>query len=252
MIRAVRFATRFGFRIDRRTAAAVRRHAPKIASISGERVFDELSRMLSRSSAAEAMRELEKLSLARELLPELFEREGLWDAALVRIAAVCRKQTANLAFGALLAELPSASVRRIIRRWGASNELRDELCFYARHLGDWQSAADSPLCDFKRLMGSGYFESLRVLWGIEERRLTGKRTQLRRIARRAGSIPKARIAPEPFVKGNDLIRMHLTEGPKLGRILKQLYDAQLNEQLTSRRGAMAIARRLVRDAQSQQ
>jgi len=56
MLRAVRFAVGLGFRIDPATAAAVRKHARGISAISGERIFDELNKMLSRDSAGEALR----------------------------------------------------------------------------------------------------------------------------------------------------------------------------------------------------
>jgi poly(A) polymerase len=245
MVRAVRFGVRFDFKIAPATASAIRRHASAIKSISGERIFDEVSKMLAHPSGAEAMCTLKKLGLAREILPELFGPKSLWDVAMKRIASVASKRDPCLAFGAMLADLPEAKIRGIIRRWGASNDLRDELCFYSRHLGDWRSAADLPLCDFKRLLANRHFEKLRVLWRIEERRLTGRQLCARRITQRARSIPKSKIAPQPFVTGSDLIRMGLSESPSLGRVLKQLYDAQLNEQLTSRRQALAMARELV-------
>ncbi len=245
MIRAVRFAVHLGFRIAPKTATAIRHHAPNITSISGERIFDELSKMLTLASAPDAMRKLEKLSLARAILPELFEKSETWNITLRRVKAVAKKRTVGLTLGAMLVDLPSATIRAIIRRWGASNDLRDELCFYCQHLGDWRAAAEMPLCEFKRLMANPHFESLRSLWFFEERMDTRKKTQSRRIARRAAAIPKSRIAPPPFVTGSDLIRIGLTEGPRLGRILKRLYDAQLNEQVTSRRQALAMGRRLI-------
>ena len=42
MLRAVRFAARFGFEIDPATTAAIRRSAAKINLVSRERVRDEL------------------------------------------------------------------------------------------------------------------------------------------------------------------------------------------------------------------
>src|SRR3954469_23233625 len=46
LLRAVRFAARLGFPIPPATAAAVRRHAPRLAQIAPERVGDELRVML--------------------------------------------------------------------------------------------------------------------------------------------------------------------------------------------------------------
>jgi len=51
-----------------------------------------------------------------------------------------------------------------------------------------------------------------------------------------------------LVKGVDLLAMGLKEGPRVGEILKKLYDAQLNEELKVRRAALAAARRMIEGA----
>jgi tRNA nucleotidyltransferase/poly(A) polymerase len=246
MIRAVRFAVRLGFRIAPGTAAAIRENAGRITAISGERVFDELSKMLSRASAGAALRKLGELGLAREVLPELFEREGLWAAAVSRVAHVAGRRDATLAFGALLLDLPPAVIRRIVRRLGASNELREALCWFAASRDRWRTAADVPLCEFKRLMAHRRFGELRRLWRFEERRAGGGQRQSRRIARRAGAVPPAKVDPPPLVTGDDLKALGLPEGPRLGRVLADIRDAQLNEDIAARRDAIRLARKLIR------
>ena len=245
MVRAVRFAVRLGFRIVPATAAAVRKHTHNIVHISGERIFDELSKMLERDSGAEALRKMEELGLAQKILPELFAQSGLWRVATDRVEHVAKRQDVCLAFGTMTADLPPKTIRKVVRRWGASNNLRDELLFYSKHLDDWRKAAAMPLCDFKRLMANTNFSRLRALWWFEERRQTGGESHNRRIGRRAGGIPKNKIAPPPLVTGADLIGMGLSEGAKLGRILRAIYNAQLNEQITSRGQAMKKAREMV-------
>jgi len=244
MIRAVRFAVRLGFKIAPQTEAAIRRFAPRIASISGERIYDELSKMLSRDSAGKALRRLRQLALARHILPELFEPRDIYETAAWRVEQVAKTRDVTLALGALLAELPAESIRRIVRRWGASNDLRSELCFYSQHVGDWRRAAEMALCELKRLMSSGHFEGLRALWRVEERRLTQGQLHSRRIARRIKGIPEDQISPAPLVTGDDLKKLGLLEGPRLGRILRMVYDAQLNEKIATSAEAIAMARRL--------
>jgi len=51
MLRAVRFAARFGFQIDPATAGAIRRLAAKTTAVSRERVRDELTKMLTEGHA---------------------------------------------------------------------------------------------------------------------------------------------------------------------------------------------------------
>ena len=245
MLRAGRFAVQLGFRIAPATAAAARKLAPKIASISGERIFDELSKMLSTDTAAQSLRLLDELRLAREVLPELFAEPGDWRQAVKRVESVAARRDLVLTLGALLSGFDGKTIRRIIRRWGASNELGDGVCLLASHRGQWREAADMPLCDFKRLMAGKHFQRLRTLWSAAEREETQRSVFARRIARRAAAIPKGNVAPVPFVSGDDLAAMGLKEGPSMGQILRKLYDAQLDEEITSRRRALATARKLI-------
>src|SRR6202049_4996116 len=54
MLRAVRFASRFGYTIEPATFAAIRKLAPEIRRVSRERVRDELTKMLIEGHAREA------------------------------------------------------------------------------------------------------------------------------------------------------------------------------------------------------
>jgi len=245
MIRAVRFAVRLDFTLNDRTRRSIRKHAAKISAISGERICDELTKMLSHGSAGQAVEMLAAVGLAAAVLPELFESENLWDRAAARVRAMAPRADATGALAALLGELKPKVISTIVRRWGASNELRDALRWLASNLGLWPKIADSPLCRFKRLMAREHFGLLLELWRNEEQTADGGETQYKRIAARAESIPSDRAAPRPLVTGNDLIAMGLAEGPRLGRIAKKLYDAQLNEEFETRRQALSAARRLM-------
>lgn len=46
------------------------------------------------------------------------------------------------------------------------------------------------------------------------------------------------ILPDPLVRGNDLIRLGIKEGRLIGLILKELYEAQMEDQLTSKEDAL--------------
>ncbi len=245
LIRAVRFATRLDFHVDKDTEAAIRRYAKKITVISGERIYDELAKMLAAPSAAVALRKLHDSGLAREILPELFQSDKTWPAAVEQVAAVAAKGDAVLAMGALLMNLPKTAISRIVRRWGASNEFKDTLGYLSVNRDGWRDAVEIPLCQFKRLMANSDWQRLRRLWTVRERIETGSCALSRRIARRAGQIAPVQIAPQPFVTGNDLKAMGLKEGRDIGRILRKLYDAQLNEELKSRKKALAAAAMLV-------
>jgi len=246
MLRAVRFAVRLGFGLCPRTASAIRRHAPRIEAISGERILDELTKMLQLASGGEALEMMHDLGLAQVVLKDLFARPGAWQSAVRRAGEVAARKDFPLTLAAVLGDLPQGTIRRIVRRWGASNHLRETLCWLARHGDDWRDAPQMPLCDFKRLMACEHFGRLRVLWRHAERARTGRQVCSRRIARRAAGIDKSRIAPAPLVTGDDLKSLGLREGPRLGRVLRAIHDAQLNEVVTTRRQALRKADEMIR------
>ncbi|MFA6134839.1 MAG: CCA tRNA nucleotidyltransferase [Phycisphaerae bacterium] len=248
MIRAVRFTVRFGFRMDESTAEAIRQYAAHITDISGERIFEELGKMLVRESAAQAAEMLGEVRLAEAILPELFAATGLWERGLGRLRMVAQRKDTTLALAALMAELPAPAIEAICRRWGTSNELREGLCLLAGHLDDWQRSADMPLCQFKRLLAGRHFPRLLALWDAQERLLTGESKLTGQAACRARAIPDYNIAPRPLITGKHLKVLGLTEGPELGRILRAVYDAQLNEEIATRREAMERARQLLAEA----
>ncbi len=71
MIRAVRFASRLGFRLEARTRRAVVRHAPEILSASPARLLDEIFKLFGFGAGEPAFLLLWELGLLRVLLPEL-------------------------------------------------------------------------------------------------------------------------------------------------------------------------------------
>jgi poly(A) polymerase len=251
LLRAVRFSVRLGFHIHPATATAIERHAPYLGRISGERIYDEFGKMLSHPTAAAALRQLHKTRLLAQILPELLEpNDELWLAAHQRVDRLPCPDDPLLNFGALLMDLPVETIARIARRWGTSNHFKETMQEFSARRDEWRTAAEAPLCDFKRLMAGEHWHWLRLLWKVREKIETNSPQQSIRIARRAGAIDPAQVAPEPFVTGEDLLKMNLPEGRRLGQILRALYDAQLNEEITTRRAALEQARRFLADEEA--
>src|SRR3954452_6152008 len=71
LLRAVRFAARFGFVLEPHTAAAMRALASRIHAVSRERVRDELTRMLTEGKAHRAFELLDEAGLLGHVLPEV-------------------------------------------------------------------------------------------------------------------------------------------------------------------------------------
>ena len=122
--------------------------------------------------------------------------------------------------------------------------MTEAICFLAGNLTGWRDAKTMATCDFKRLMASEGFDDLIRLWRAQERLETGGMSLSLAARRRAGAIAPASVSPAPLVTGGDLKRIGLPQGPRIGQILRAVYDAQLNEQITTRRSAMAMVRKL--------
>lgn len=71
MMRAVRFAAKFGFKIEQNTENAILANAERIQSVSAERFRDEMTKILMSKGARKGVEQLAKYGLSKYLFPEL-------------------------------------------------------------------------------------------------------------------------------------------------------------------------------------
>ncbi len=71
LLRAVRLAAELGFSIDKKTEALIRRASYLIATVAGERIREELLRLLAISGAGQFLTYLDELGLLLAVFPEL-------------------------------------------------------------------------------------------------------------------------------------------------------------------------------------
>jgi poly(A) polymerase len=98
LLRAVRLASELDFVIEPSTETLIRRYSQSITSVAGERIREELLRLLSFPGALDHLRYLDKLGLLMALIPELAESKGVeqptehfWDVfghSLQTVAAI--------------------------------------------------------------------------------------------------------------------------------------------------------------------
>lgn len=73
MIRTVRLATILNFKIEEKTAKAIKENSPWLQAISKERIRDEFLKIIMAERAAEGIEILRKLDLLKYIIPELEE-----------------------------------------------------------------------------------------------------------------------------------------------------------------------------------
>lgn len=77
LIRAVRLAAELSFNIDSETEALIRQYSHLITSVAGERVREELLRILAMPQGGQRLAYLEELGILTSLIPELKPAQGV-------------------------------------------------------------------------------------------------------------------------------------------------------------------------------
>jgi poly(A) polymerase len=271
MLRAVRFAARFGFSLDAAALEAIRKLAPLIHDVSAERVRDELLKILTEGEARRGFELLDETGLLREVLPEVkatqgvpqppeFHPEGdVWVHTLLMLEGL-RAPTPTLALGVLLHDVgkpPTLSLRERIRfdnHVEVGAEMAQAVCARLR-LSARETERVVELVrhhlrfkDFPRMRRSTQLRFLRME-GFDEHlelhRLDclashGDLSTYELARRILEETPVAQIKPAPLLGGDDLIAQGYTPGPLFKEILQTVEDAQLEGKLHTREDALRL------------
>ncbi len=84
MLRAIRFATRFKFRIEESTLEGIKKNKDRIKIVSAERIVDELNKMMLAERPSIGFKLLELTGLLEIILPELQAMKGVEERNGVR------------------------------------------------------------------------------------------------------------------------------------------------------------------------
>jgi poly(A) polymerase len=247
MLRAVRFAARFGFKIDPGTREAVTRLAGQLTTISAERVWMELAMILTECTRAIGWSLLVETGLRHHLVSG-WSAGGDEDAVIqARLAALpCRLLDAPLVLAAVLCERTPGEAGRICRALRLSSRLARAVVWMVGSLPAVRGDGPLELADLKLLMAEEPWPSLLELLRINLVAMRADPEPYEHLRRRAAAIAPDEVSPPPLLSGDDLRDMGMSPGPRLGKVLESIHRAQLNEQITAREEAVAMARELMR------
>jgi poly(A) polymerase len=276
MLRAVRFAARFGYTIDLPTFAAIQKLAPTIHQVSRERVRDELTKMLTEGHARRAFELLDRTGLLKEVLPEIdrmhgveqppqFHPEGdVWIHTMMLLEQLPANSPRTLAWGALLhdvgkpptfrvapdrirfdghVEVGVQMAREICTRLHFSNDETGQIeALVANHMRfkDVERMKDSTLKRFLRLP---QFDEHMELHRMDCLASHGELGLYDFVAEKLRTTPPEEITPEPLLTGRDLIELGYAPGPQFKEILAAVEDAQLEAKLQSRDEAVEMVKK---------
>ncbi|MCE2450335.1 MAG: CCA tRNA nucleotidyltransferase [Candidatus Latescibacteria bacterium] len=268
LLRAVRFAARLGFTIEPETWDALCTQVESIASVSAERIRDELTLLLTEGGAVCGLRLLDQSGLLQAVLPEVaaiaeFHPEGdVWTHVQLLFEHL-DEPSAELAWSALLHDIgkPSTMVRAerirfhghdavgakmaaaICGRLRMSNEARRVICtLVADHMRISHVRQMRP-STLVRLLREPHFPELLQLHRADCLASHGKLDLYEFCQEQLAALKKEHLRPPALLTGSDLIAMGFTPGPLFREILAAVEDAQLEGKLDSYRSALRFVQR---------
>jgi tRNA nucleotidyltransferase (CCA-adding enzyme) len=281
LVRAARFAGRFELTIDPATEAAIMAMAPLAASVSHERIRDELFRILELSDMpSRTFLLMESLGLLGILFPEVAALRGVpqrkarpGDALDHTLAAVDAAAGLELRLTALLHDLGKATTLadgHFIGHERVGAELAGALLARLRVPGQLAGRVQAVIAHHMYDYGPDWTDAavrrfIRRTDGVDRTLLFGLRrvdnaasgvgpdaeevqAELEaRIAAELSAQPELLVGRRLAIDGHDLQReLGLPAGPELGRVLDQLTEAVLDDPSLNRRDRLlAMAERVV-------
>ena len=277
LFRAIRFAVQLGFTIETNTWKALVGLAPESKNLAPERIRDELVKIFTSPDPARGLDLLHDSGLIAVWIPELLEMRGcaqspehhpegdVWVHTRLLLTHL-KNPSPALAFSALLHDVgkprtsrtePSGRIRffghegvgarmaeEILRRLRFSNDDAGAIvACIANHMA-FKDAPQMRVSTLKRLLARPTFSEELELHRIDCTASHGELDIHRFLLAKQSEFSKEEIKPKPLVTGHDLQELGIPAGPKMGALLHQLMDEQLEGKLRDRESALVRAREL--------
>lgn len=271
MLRAIRFAARFGYTIEPETFAAIQQLHADIAQVSRERLRDELVKMLTEGAARRAMGLLDAAGLLEVILPEVARMKGIaqppefhpegdvWVHTLLMLEKL-QQPSVTLALGVLLhdigkpptfslaerirfdehTEVGAVMAEEVCRRLRFSNQETERVVALVRHHLRFKDAPKMRPSKLKRFLAMDGFAEHLELHRLDCLASHGDLSNYEFIKNVLETLPAEEIRPPRLLTGDDLMAMGYAPGPQLGEILAAVEEAQLEGELSTPAEARAF------------
>lgn len=273
ILRAIRFKNTYNFQYHPDTFAAVKQHAQLAKNISGERVRDELNKMIMSPTFKESVEDLEDTGVLEVLLPEVqkmkgfaqpleYHREGdLWDHMIKSVQALDEDSSLALRWAVFLhdvgktetfsvedrirydhhAAVSADIAKNILKRLCFSKKIIDEVYWLIKHHMSVYQVLDMAVGRRRHWFLQPYFLNLLELnrcdcMGAVPQRLS-QYEKVRELYR--SDLDHITAPPPPFITGEDVMRVRgLDPGPKVGELCQEARYLQLEGVFVDRDAAL--------------
>ena len=273
LLRAVRFSTVLDFEIESQTWAAIVEMAPRIASVSAERVRDELTKILLHPRRLRGFDLLVESGLMGVVLPEIlvlkgceqppqFHPEGdVFVHTRLMLSLLHEEVSLPLVLSVLFHDIAKPATQtvddtgrirfnghdkrgaemtdEILRRLKFPNHTITPTVEAVTHHMIFKDVPKMRTAKLKRFMARPTFEDEMQLHRVDCLGAKGDLSNYEFVRNKQTEFANEPLIPPPLVSGRDLIRQGWKAGPELGRILEMIQTLQLEGHLHTSEEAMA-------------
>jgi poly(A) polymerase len=255
LLRAVRFAVRFGFAIESATRQAIEEMADQIKVVSIERIAAELRLILLNANRRQGVEMLDDVGLLAVTMPDVFAARHIarqaghdeWPFTLDVLA-----QLDDPSFPLALATfvhrwLPAEEVAKLGQGLKLSTAETQRAVWLVTNYENLVVAHTLTWPKLQRLLvAEGAGELLAMAEAIV-RASDGDRSGVEH-CRRQLSLPADELNPPRLITGDDLKAHGISPGPRYQNLLEAVRDAQLQKTITTKAEALALVDKLRKDS----
>jgi len=272
LLRAVRFAAQLNFQVEPRTLVAIQATAPKIKTISAERIRDELIKLFSSPHGAHGLELLRESGLLEHVLPEIgatigckqspdFHPEGdVFTHLCLMLQQLPTDGDALLPWAVLLHDVakPATAAQDpetgsvhfyehekigarmtedILQRLRFPRKQIEVVSTAVRYHMQFKDAPQMRKATLRRMMMRKTFPLELELHRLDCLGSHGRLDVYDFLAAKSAELAKQPEIRPPLLTGKDLIKLGLKPGPSMGRLLAEIREKQLQDELKTKAAA---------------
>lgn len=230
LLRAIRFSSRLDFNIDPSTWNAIRNHAPEIATVSKERIREEIDKIATGTRSREGLSLLLSSGLWNVLIPQV-------SSSSLDLYGYIVSPSSSLACATLFFDLPPAESLDLMQRLRYSNEVIKKTQNIIYLNGRFDSFAMIRKGEFAVLCHDPDFHDALKLYQARVKAMQTPALNLDSIVQSQREWDH-KSYPAPFLNGSDLLAIGIAAGPQLGKILEVAFYEQLEGKFDNKVSAL--------------
>lgn len=279
LLRAIRFGAHLEFQLEADTWAALNRAAKEIIVVSPERIRDELVKILEDARRLRGFELLDQSGLLAAILPEVeglkgceqpeqFHPEGDVFVHTRKMLGLLGPEASGLqALAVLLHDIGKPFTRSfdatenrirfnghdrlgaemaesVMARFRFSRQEIEVVVEAVRNHMIFKDVQQMRAAKLKRFMARPNFNVELELHRVDCAGSHGDLENYRFLVNKREEFANEPLIPPPLVRGDDLLRLGMTPGPRIGELLHAIQTAQLEGEIKTRSQAIELLKTL--------